>query len=48
VKAVQRTMLGAITLEEKPQREPDAEAVRSTLLEQLARVTREAIAEALA
>jgi len=38
VKAVERSMLGAITLEEKPQREPDAEAVRSTLLEQLARV----------
>ena len=38
VKAVERRMLGAIILEEKPQRDPDADAVRSTLLEQLARV----------
>lgn len=38
VKAVERSMLGAITLEEKPQRDPDADAVRRTLLEQLARV----------
>lgn len=37
VKAVQRTRLGAITLEEKPQRDPDPEAVRATLLEQLQR-----------
>ena len=38
VKAVERTMLGAITLEEKPQRDPDAELVRAALLEQLARM----------
>ena len=38
VKAVQRTLLGAITLEEKPQREPDAERVRAVLIEQLQRV----------
>ena len=38
VKAVQRTMLGAITLEEKPQRDPDAEQVRAALLSQLVRV----------
>lgn len=37
VKAVQRTRLGAITLEEKPQRDPDPEAVRAILLEQLQR-----------
>lgn len=37
VKAVQRTKLGAITLEEKPQREPDADAVRAALLVQLQR-----------
>jgi ATP-dependent helicase HrpB len=38
VKAVQRTMLGAITLEEKPQRDPDTELVRAALLSQLVRV----------
>ncbi len=38
VKAVERTMLGAITLEEKPQRDPDAELVRAALLDQLARM----------
>jgi ATP-dependent helicase HrpB len=38
VKAVQQTRLGAITLEEKPQREPRADAVRSALVEQLRRV----------
>jgi ATP-dependent helicase HrpB len=38
VKAVERTKLGAITLEEKPQREPDADAVRAALVEQLQRV----------
>ena len=38
VKAVQRVKLGAITLEEKPQREPDVEAVRAVLVEQLQRV----------
>ena len=38
VKAVERTKLGAITLEEKPQREPDADAVRTALVEQLQRV----------
>ncbi|WP_461414204.1 ATP-dependent helicase HrpB [Gemmatimonas sp.] len=38
VKAVQRTLVGAITLEEKPQREPDAESVRAVLIEQLQRV----------
>ena len=38
VKAVQRTKLGAFTLEEKPQREPDADAVRAALVEQLQRV----------
>jgi len=38
VKAAQRVKLGAITLEEKPQREPDAEAVRDALLDHLRRV----------
>jgi ATP-dependent helicase HrpB len=38
VKAVERTKLGAITLEEKPQREPDADAVCTALVEQLQRV----------
>jgi ATP-dependent helicase HrpB len=38
VKAIQRTRLGAITLDEKPQREPDGESVRNALLEQLERV----------
>ena len=38
VKAVQRIKLGAITLEEKPQRDPDIEAVRIALLEQLTRM----------
>lgn len=38
VKAVQRKRLGAITIEEKPQREPDAEAVRAVLVEQLQRI----------
>lgn len=38
VKAVQRVMLGAITIEEKPQREPDAERVREVMLAHLARV----------
>ncbi|WP_306518990.1 ATP-dependent helicase HrpB [Gemmatimonas sp.] len=38
VKAVERTTLGAITLEEKPQRDPDADAVRAALLAQLPRV----------
>jgi ATP-dependent helicase HrpB len=38
VKAVQQLKLGAITLEEKPQREPDADAVRAILVEQLQRM----------
>lgn len=38
VKAVERVRLGAITLEEKPQRDPDVEAVRATLIEQLQRM----------
>lgn len=38
VKAVERSMLGAITLDEKPQREPDAELVRAAMLEQLVRL----------
>lgn len=38
VKAVERTKLGAVILEEKPQREPDADAVRTALVEQLQRV----------
>jgi ATP-dependent helicase HrpB len=38
VKAVQRVSLGAITLEEKPQRTPDAESVRTALCTQLVRI----------
>lgn len=38
VKAVQRVSLGAITLEEKPQRTPDAESVRAALCAQLVRL----------
>lgn len=38
VKAVQRAKLGAITLEEKPQREPDGDAVRGVLIGQLQRM----------
>ena len=38
VQAVERVMLGALVLEEKPQREPDADAVRAAVLAQLARV----------
>ena len=39
VKAVQQLRLGAITLEEKPLRDPDADAVRSVLIAQLQRMS---------
>jgi ATP-dependent helicase HrpB len=38
VQAVERVTLGALVLEEKPQREPDADAVREAVLAHLARV----------
>lgn len=38
VKAVERTMLGAIVLEERPQRGGDAAAVQAVLMEQLQRI----------